>query len=240
VQLLLIDDLPLFWADCPGDTQGAVQAAIAPRTSGLTRSLMPYADLLRWWSGVTAATTAGTAVLVGTRPRLLHQLRPLTAPAVHNEMVVRRHAPDGRTADATTSPSHPLVPTGDGSVTVIDDVAMSGRTLGSVLALLGPEAPPGGLTVRIAVATREALRFNAGHRHRPRFQVDRLLDFEPIAEGTAIFLNDLLFGTLRGGPFLDQEELLMPYFPDGVAAWRGLADYVRGRARVRWPEGVTR
>ena len=70
---------------------------------------------------------------------------------------------------------------------------------------------------RIAVATREALRFNAGHRHRP----DRLLDFEPIAEGTVIFLNDLLFGTLRGRPFLDQKELLMPYFPDGVAVWRG-------------------
>ncbi len=238
MQLLLIDDLPLFWADCPGDTQEAVQAAIAPRTSGLTRSLMPYADLLRWWSGVTAAT-AGTAVLVGTRPRLLHQLRPLTAPAVRNEIVVRRHAPDGRTADATTSSSRPLVPTGDGSVTVIDDVAMSGRTIASVLALLGP-APPGGLIVRIAVATGEALRFNAGHRHRPRFQVDRLLDFEPIAEGTVIFLNDLLFGTLRGRPFLDQVELLMPYFPDGVAAWRGLADHVRGRAGVRWPEGATR
>jgi hypothetical protein len=242
VQLLLIDDLPLFWADCPADTQGAVEAAIAPRASGLTRSLMPYADLVRWWSGVTAATagTAGTAVLVGTRPRLLHRLRPLTASAVRNEMVVRRHAPDGRTADATAESSRPLVPTGDGSVTVIDDVAMSGRTVCSVLALLGPEAPPGGLTVRIAVATREALRFNAGHRHRPRFQVDRLLDFEPIAEGTVIFLNDLLFGTLRGGPFLDQEELLMPLFPEGVAVWRGLADHVRSRAGARWPEGATR
>lgn len=239
MQLLLIDDLPLFWADCPGDTQGAVQAAIAPRTSGLTRSLMPYADLLHWWSGVAAAT-AGTAVLVGTRPRLLHQLLPLTAPVVRNEMVVRRHAHDGRTADATTLSSRPLVPTGDGSVTVIDDVAMSGRTVGSVLALLGPEAPPGGLTVRVAVATWKALRFNSGHRHRPRFQVDRLLDFEPIAEGTVIFLNDLLFGTLRGGPFLDQEELLMPFFPEGTAVWRGLADHVRSRAGARWPEGATR
>jgi hypothetical protein len=240
VQLLLIDDLPLFWADCPGDTQGVVQALIAPRTSGLTRSLMPYADLLRWWSGVAAAT-AGTAVLVGTRPRLLHELLPLTAPAVRNEMVVRRHAPDGRTADAaTTASSRPLVSTGDGSVTVVDDVAISGRTVGSVLALLGPEAPPGGLTVRIAVATRAALRFNAGHRHRPRFQVDRRLDFEPIAEGTVIFLHDLLFGTLRGRPFLEQEKLLMPYFPEGVAGWRRLADHVRGRTGVQWPEGATR
>ena len=51
----------------------------------------------------------------------------------------------------------------------------------------------------------------------------RLLDFEPIAEGTVLFLNDLLFGTLRGRPFLDQKKLLMPYFPDGVAVWRGLA-----------------
>ncbi len=239
MHLLLIDDLPLFWAGCPSDTQEAVQAAIAPRTAGLTRSLMPYAELLQWWSSSTAATS-GTAVLIGTRPRLLHQLRPLTAPAVRNEMVFRRHGPDGRTADATTATSLPVVPAGDGSVCVIDDVAMSGRTVGSVLALLGPDTPAGGVTVRIAVATREAVRFNSGHRHRPRFQVERRLDFAPIAEGTVIFAQDLLFGTLRGEPFLEQNELLAPYFPEGVAVWRELAAHVRGRAEARWQEGATR
>ncbi len=233
MKLCLINDLPLFsTSDDADDFDEAIRTrieAICPPFPAAT-TYVGFEELVRTWDAAMFGTGADVILLVGTRPPLLAGRAPAgSVPAQTVKLTTSRvHDVAGRTAAVRVIGSSGIAALGQCSrLLVADDVAMSGATLHAVLAsgLIGPNAA---LSVRIAFANLSALQHLRAEFPTADILAERVLDFAPVTEGTAIFLSALLFGTLRGRPFLCQRELLRPFFGADLAPLHELRDLIQG------------
>lgn len=214
-QLLLVDDLPLFLSKAvPSSSRAAQSGAIVEtlRRVAPEARLLPFDLVRRWWSQVTASAAA-VYVLVGTRPQLLHAFAARLPP--HAAIVpvnARRHFDTaGLTVGAEViGAPQPISFAKNVRIEVVDDVLMTGATAGAVLRTLrGWNASQIDVSLLVANArSRQQL-----HREFPEvvFNVGLHVDYEPIAEGTVMFVWDLLFGGIGGRTFLEQPGLLAPF-----------------------------
>jgi hypothetical protein len=232
MKLCLINDLPLF--STPHDA-GAFDDAIRTQIDTAcsrfpaATTYVGFEELLRIWDATLSGPTANVILLVGTRPPLLASRAPTaTAPARIVQLTTRRvHDAAGRTASVRViGSSDPAALRQSPHLLVADDVAMSATTLHAVLSsgLIRPDA---GVHLRIAFATVPALRRLRSEFPTVNIRAQRELDFAPVTEGTVIFCSALLFGILRGRPFLSQRELLRPFFGTELTPLHELRDRVR-------------
>jgi hypothetical protein len=228
LKLHLIDDLPLFGA-C--DDMAGMEKSLRDRIDSLARtvpaqvSYIDFAGFQSLWEA-TADGTSATTLVVGTRPQILaarsrHARRDSGIIAVHPK---RRHGDGGETAAVEVEEGLEDLPLASGPLTVLDDVMFSGKTAVSVLSSLPPASWRDPVSVRTVLATREAIDFVETAYPQARVVSQIVADYAPVTEGTAIFLWDLLFGTLGGRPFLSRTDLLAPFLGDDVAALRSIRD----------------
>ncbi|MBR7825988.1 hypothetical protein KDK95_06700 [Actinospica sp. MGRD01-02] len=230
MKLHLIDDLPLFGV-C--DDMAGMERSLRHRIDSLTRtapaqvSYIDFAGFRSLWEA-TAHGACATALVVGTRPRILaarfaHASRDCAVIAVHPK---RRHGTHGETAAVEVEEDLQVLPLAGGPLTVLDDIMFSGKTAVSVLSSLPPASWRGPVSVRTVLATREAINFVKTACPQAQVVSQIVADYAPVTEGTAIFLWDLLFGTLGGRPFLSRTDLLAPFFGDDLAGLLGIRDDV--------------
>ncbi|MGY0237012.1 hypothetical protein [Longispora urticae] len=229
MRLHLVNDLPLFREDPDGALEDLVVGVVRTIAAGLPARLsyVGYQDLARLWSR-TVAWPADALVLVGTRPPLLTRDVDRTVPAAVVPMMTRRRLdPGGRTSEVDLVAGAGRLDPAARTVVVADDVLMSATTVLAVLAEVRRQVGPGvAVQVRAALATPYAARRIEAAHPAVTVVAAAVLDYEPIVGGTAIFLSDLLFGTLRGAPFLEQAELLRPFLGADLTALCALRDAV--------------
>ncbi|MGH3885196.1 MAG: hypothetical protein ACRDSZ_01285 [Pseudonocardiaceae bacterium] len=194
-----------------------------------TTTYVGFEELVRTWDAAMMGTAADAILFVGTRPPLLaDRATAMVTPAQMIQLTTSRgHDTAGRTAAVRLiGCSDPAALRQSSHLLVADDVAMSATTLHAVLSsgLIRPDAT---VCVRIAFATVPALRRLRAEFPTAGIRAERVLDFAPVTEGTAIFLSALFFGILRGRPFLCQRKLLRPFFGADLAALHELRDLVR-------------
>lgn len=234
--LHLVNDLPLFGhlsAEVAADEQ--VRAAVdrLARTNPARTGYVSFADFRAWWHRQREVPSGQACVLVGARPALLHELDPLDAAP---EQVVpvrpkRQLNERGQTVAAVVPEAELLTGLAADRVRVLDDVLMSGSTLAAVLRVLAERERPVELSAELLIANA---RTSAQLRERTGVALGAWLslDYEPILEGTVIFLTDLLHGQLRGKPFRSQHALLAPFFGTDPAPLRELSEQVAGYAKA--------
>ncbi|MEU4447411.1 hypothetical protein AB0K14_28980 [Actinosynnema sp. NPDC050801] len=216
MDLYLINDLPLMGACADEQRLDAHVRRVVRRQAEAVPAVLTWLDFAefeRLWAR-TAAVDADCYVLVGTRPVRLWARDPARAaakPVVHVR-TTRVHDDDGRTGSVRLADD---VSGLSGRICVLDDVLMSGLTIRAVVDGCG-----GRPEVRVVVGTA------AGVRSLSTVDVSAqvLLTGEPVVDVTVIFLADLLHGSLRGKPFLDQRELLRPFLGPDLEPWRRLRD----------------
>lgn len=220
MKLTLINDLPLMCRHVePGRLETIPREWLEPLAPLLPARItyLGYGEFERLWAAIWPAR-ASIHLLVGTRPNLLAARGRIPRHATKWVSVYpeRSHDACGRTASVRVAEENLARQLARGErLCVLDDVMISGTTVLSLLDALVPMSP-GAVCVRSVAATERSLRrLRAAY---PGIDADAgvVLDFEPITAGTAIFLWDLLFGTLRGQPFLTQIDLLRPYFGDDL------------------------
>lgn len=224
MRLQLVNDLPLFQMvaeDLLDAELGQTITRIAPSLPSIVEHV-PFSALTRWWAAL-GPTPVETVVLVGTRPALLHRRDPLGQPRVLEVSAERSLDGSGFTIDATvTTPVRLDVVWRWGErVCVVDDVMMSGHTVRKVLDML-PAYVTGEVSVKLA--SRRSLRRLGAEQPSLTVTASTVADYEPVVEGTAIFLHDLFHGSLRGGSFLEQRDLLRPFFGDDLTPALELRD----------------
>jgi hypothetical protein len=226
--LHLVNDLPLL-AGVPADAASERKIARAVHDMGRQApahvAYVPFPAVERWWREATDAPCH--YVLIGTRPAALHQRRQATRDQAAVTFVAPRRSFDtaGRTveADLPQDLRAPAAAIGR-TVRLIDDVLMSGHTLACAIRAVSRSFRPGRLHARVMIANRHSLdRLSALHP-QAEIQADVMPCYEPITQGTVIFLYDLLYGTLLGRPFLEQTALLRPYFGVDMRDLRKLRD----------------
>lgn len=227
MKLTLINDLPLL----SGDREHTRLDLLVSRWLDARSQLLPaqvtyvgHKQFEHLWAA-SWPTGVATCLLIGTRPNLLAACGMTDGGAVKHVSIhpKRIHNSRGHTASVRTAGRRIMarqLSAGE-HLCVLDDVMMSGSTVMSVLDTLA-QLPLGSVQVRCVAATEHALR--RVRRSHPGIDVcsQVVIDYEPIREGTVIFVWDLLFGTLRGRPFLTQTELLRPYFGDDLRPLYGL------------------
>jgi hypothetical protein len=218
VILHLVNDLPLMGKSADSaEAEGMVSAAVERLAAHAPAEIfyLSYSVMTAWWQTVTE-TAEGDVVLVGTRPAALYRRLPtaLSLARVRRAHPHRFFDARGRTTGASMRSIAGGVPgplASDCGASIIDDVLMTGHTLTCVV----KGAREAGLTparAQVMVSNRRsAERFAV---NCPEVLIDALIttDYEPIMQGTVIFLFDLLYGQLLGRPFREQTELLCPYF----------------------------
>ncbi|MBF6064432.1 hypothetical protein IU500_23170 [Nocardia terpenica] len=239
MELQLIDDLPLFAANArQAHARLAVEQTMAAAATDLPAALryIPYRELVEWWLG-NARIRADRFVLVGARPALLNAAGAVASHSgaivqvkVRRELDPAGHTVAARVPAAFDTALAELSGTA-AEVCVIDDVLMSGHTLSAVVDRIRAAAPAASISIRLFLENAFAGReFRARHPDMP-IQSARRVDYRPVAEGTAIFLRDLLYGTLRGKEFLDQSDLLRPFFGSDLGPFHALRATIDGVAR---------
>lgn len=234
MKLVLLNDLPLF---SPADDADHLEETVRTQVEAARRrfpaitTYIGFGELIHIWEAATSGTAADVILLVGTRPPLLARYARAGFQANQIVHLTTSRASDtaGRTASVdVTGPSHPSALHQASHLLVADDVAMSATTLRCVLrsGLMHPDTV---LSVRTAFAT--AVASQRLHTGFPAADVrtERILDFVPVTEGTAIFLSALLFGSLHGRLFLSQRALLRPFFGENLAPLHDLRDLMRRR-----------
>ncbi|MEU4283590.1 hypothetical protein [Nocardiopsis dassonvillei] len=216
MKLHLINDLPLFdplHDSAPDDRRVGAAVRELAKHSPAQISFVSFAEFEGWWKK-KSYSTAGTCILVGTRPQLLYHrqlYRPSDLYAV-SVRPARTHGESGRTAKVVIPDRTELAGLPRGPIQIVDDVVMSGHTLDAVLSSIYESRKTGTVKAKVFIANGEALS-NLTIRYSD-FTIDAHIrcDYAPIAGGTVIFLWDLLHGFLGGRPFMSQTELLTPFF----------------------------
>ncbi|MGH8902262.1 MAG: hypothetical protein ACRDYA_11410 [Egibacteraceae bacterium] len=226
MKLQLVNDLPLFRTF---DEQ-LLDAELAEAAVRLTArwpadvEYVPFSSLRQWWSAC-CCYPADIGILVGTRPSLLHSRHPLAFARVVTVATERTLNEDGFTVAARLNSPFPIELGKNclGRLCILDDVMMSGHTIRCVCDAF-PARIGSPVTVMTHVSSRIALtQIAAAHPHvvvRP----NTIVEYEPVSEGTLIFLWDLFQGSLRGRPFLEQRDLLRPFFGEDLTAVDQLRD----------------
>ncbi|MGH3829162.1 MAG: hypothetical protein ACRDRS_01710 [Pseudonocardiaceae bacterium] len=217
MRLHLVNDLPLFGIiDDRPSGERLVHEEVRRLCSLIPASVtyLSFDDVERLWANSVPAA-CDVLVLVGTRPPRLCARRS----SIRNRFslvvaaTLRTLNSQGHTESVLVTFDTPLDQLGEAEeLYVIDDVAMSGITLQAVLTALSQHRSWGSMSVRVLVATVRSLEQVRASFPTVNTRAEMVLDFEPIDHGTVIFLWDLLYGTLRGQPFLTQTELLLPFF----------------------------
>lgn len=237
MQLQLIDDLPLFTAKARRpQIRRAVDEAMECATTRMPASLhyLPYAQLVRWWLN-DVRVQAHRFVLVGARPALLNGISAVTTQnnAIRHVKVRREFDAAGRTVAANVDPAFDVAiaewTATSATVCVIDDVMMSGHTIAAVVDRIRAAAPHLSITVRLFLATSVAYTELCSAQPKLTIEVGNWGNYRPINEGTAIFLMNLLYGTLRGKEFMEQKALLRPFFGDDLTPFHILRAAVESR-----------
>ena len=217
MELHLINDLPLIGecTDVPA-LDAMVAETIREQAEALPAAVawIDFSEFERLWAR-TAADDADLFVLIGTRPPKLWSRDPdraATQRAVHVQ-TTRLHGVHGHTSSVRL---HELPQFGEaGRICVLDDVLMSGSTVQAVLDAYDDDRKA---TVRVVIGTAAGL----GRVAADVVSAQVVIEAEPIVEATAIFVSDLLYGDLRGRPFLSQTGLLRPYFGTDLEPWHRL------------------
>ncbi len=224
MRLDLIDDLPLFQpANAHRDALVRARMDQLANTIPAELTYVSFEDFERLWTRTTA-TTAEVLVPIGTRPRLLTARASVSDAEVVSVMTRRTLCADGKTGQVDIDAGNELAHRCAGrSVLIADDVAMSAHTLLAVLATLRQtERAPASVVVGTCFATGQAIERVRRAYPDVAVRTQAMFDYEPITGGTAIFLSDLLYGTLHDQPFLSQTELLRPFFGTTLAPLHNL------------------
>lgn len=234
MRLHLIDDIPLLHAiDEPPTLDKELGAALKmlSRTTPASIEYIPFTEVLRWWR-THDRVAADTYVLVGTRPALLRRRHPegISAGTVLQVDVGRVLDQRGHTVQARITSPQWLTEPAVGRVCIIDDVLMSGHTAAAVIDAVKSGGQATSTTLNLLVATVPGASKITDVYPNVRIESSLLLDYRPIIDGTVIFLSDLLYGTLRGRPFLDQAGLLHPFFGTDLAQVAALRQIVERHA----------
>lgn len=217
VKLLLVNDLPLFDPDpANGDAlTGRLELALQDAPSEIT--ILSYEDFVSAWRKPLDVIETN-AVLVGTRPNLLiNRYQPSNVPTwtVWSE---REHDSRGFTTNARlTAPDVRELAARNEPCVILEDIIMSGTTISRILEHLSALGVRCQAVYAVAGSTPSVLSLKQ-RWPAVEFYTHMALDFEPIVEGTAIFVRDLYFGNIGGRPFLERTDLLDRFFGRALPA----------------------
>ena len=182
---------------------------------------LTFADMERWWSSV--ALINSPTIIVGTRPRRLQERSPLRSDDVMFIDAARSFNQAGITTSASIRKvADPAGVRNRHSVSVVDDILMTGRTICAALGELGRACER--VDVLTFLSTDVGARRVVDAYPSATISSHHWARYEPVREGTLIFLWDLLFGNIAGGCALERRDLLGPFFGDDLIPLEELRD----------------